>query len=704
MKTLSLKFSFASLQRVILLMMLAVCLTACKNEEPTPGKNDEGVHEYEEYSVPTADANRVVSQDPAYVIPYDYKNFGLALVNRLQNKVKPTDEDVLFDISTMVLHSSQIFTMGEDDWVAMLVQLLVGRNIIIIEPTIRDFNGFCMLLAELFIALRDNEDGQNLLEELDYIPGARQTLEAFYDLGTNPSKIESMFLSDTDASGIFAEAIAVRGCDFHIVDRMSGVAEVEISHEQTTEGSSSSEIIENPDIETSTGEAPSQSITAYSYGLFADMLTQWINEHNNYLEQQAKIRDRSLAMLNTRATDTSKLQLDEICTEQKVQYTMMAATPYDVGPRLPVTVSFEICSIYMKDQDCDYYCVYKKIMSYNQLLDCGPTEKRKWRRSENFGEELDNTGNIYDKGWLAYDYYGPFMRDVSGASICHAHDGKFVDSTTTAVDLPDAGSIVRLAKVAVEEYSPKNSIGSQDHSQGFSYGFDGGLYLAAEPSVSLGFSVSYDSSTSQTIDDLEIVASSANGTPEWHYKGQNLPTAHYHLISDFSHTEAPSILSRECMVDQSWIWCVPKPSGSYRLFDETKITTSILYYTEGLFQLFSKYANHTTTKRVSFLMMPPPRSEQLWMMDVSPYSEQINTMLSSTHSRFWKKDDHEFKLADTSDDSRITIQQFITEFEQDLKNKKRSWQSRGLNGPYKFTFYKVGEPDDVYDFTFSPTE
>lgn len=701
MKNFCSKFSLASLQSVILSLLLVVCAVACTRDESTPDNEGDDKHEVVEYSVPTTDAMREVSNYPAYVVPYEYTNFGQALVNRLQKRVNPTSEEDIFALSTVVFHSSQLYNLDENEWVLVLVQLLIGRNIIIIEPTINDFNNFCKIITEAFMELEKIEEGKEALEALDVIPGARQTLEAFYDFGNNPSKIESMFLSETDASGIFAEAIAVRGCDFHIVDRMRGVAETEVSHEQIVDETGKSETIETPNVDTSTGEAPSDAITPYGYGLFADMLTLWVNDHNDYFEQQVKIRKRGFDMINSRATETSKYKLDEISSEQKVQYTIMAATPYDVGPRLPVTVSFEICSIYMEARNCDYYCVYKKVLSYNQLLDCGPEEKRKWRQSENFGYEPDDTGNIYDKGWVAFDYYGPFMRDITGQSICHAHSEKFVDSTTTAVDLPSAESVERLDNVVVEEYSPKNSIGSQDKTSGFSYGFDGGLYLASEPSVNLGFSVSYDSSTTQTIDDLDITASTVNGVPEWQYLGQNLPTAHYNLFMNFSHTEAPSIMRVECMVDQSWIWCVPNPSGSYRLFDETKVTTSIMYYDEGFLQLSSKYANHATTKRVSFLMIPPPRCEQLWMMNVSPYSEQVNSMLSSTHSRFWNKDNHEFKLVDTSDDSRITIQQFINDFSKDLQNKKRSWQSRELYGPYTFTFYKVGDPDAVYELTFS---
>ena len=688
------KFSLVALKGAILSLLLVVSLTACQkdNVDAADQGTEEPGAEVENYSAPTEDAMSVVSNYPAYIIPYDYQNFGGALVNRLKNKVAIMNDDALEDLATVVLHSSQFKSLSSEHWEVVLVQLLLGRNIIVIEPNVQDFNYFCRVMTALYVYLNSSEEGKELLNELDIIPGARQTLEAFYELGKNPAKIGSLFLLDTDKSGIFAEALAMRGCDFHIVDRMNGVAEVEITHDQIVDDSGNIEQIETPDVDDSTGSAPSYSITPYGYGLFADMLAKWINDHGDYILQQNQIRSRGLGLFNSRAAETSKLSLEDITSVQKVQYTIMAATPYDVGPCLPVTVSFEICSIYMKDENCDYYCVYKKILSYNQLLDCGPAEARKWRQSDNFGEQFD-TGNIYEKGWDAYNYYGPFMRDINGTSICHAHDERFVDSATTAVDLPNATMIERLASVVVEQYSPKNSIGSVDQTNGFSYGFDGGLYLANEPSVNLGFSVSYDSSTTQSIDDLEIVVSTANGVPEWKYIGQNLPDVYYNLILENSHSEAPSIMRRECEVDQSWIWRVPNPSGSYRLFDETTVATSILYYEEGFFQAHAKFANHATTKRVSFLMIPPPRREQLWMMGVSPYSDSLNEMLASTHSRFWNKNNHEFALSDTSDDSRISIEQFINDFQKDLKSKRHTWRNRGFTGTWTFSYYNIDDED-----------
>lgn len=672
----------------IILACVATLMTACKKDETD--KDTQLVFDTEEYSVPTADALKVVSDLSAYVIPYQYKDFGAALVNRLQNKVVELNEDTVENLASVVFHSSQIESL-EDEWAAILVQLLLGRNIIIVEPTIQDFRTFCDYITAVYILMNQVDEGKELLDDLDVIPGARQTLEAFYDMSMDSSNIESMFLLDTDSSGVFAEAIAVRGSDFHIVDRMKGVETSEITHEQVVDDKGTMEKIETPEIESSTA---SDAITPYCYGIFADMFTKWINEQEYYVAQMDEVRSRAVNSLNTRATETTKFNIEEISTVQRVQYTINAASPYDVGPALPVTVSFDISSVYMESQNCDYYCVYKKILSYNQCLDCGPVENRKWRKSLNFGEPTDEDfDNIYAevKGWKYYRYYGPFMRDLEGRSVCHAHTDAFVNSTTAVVDLPNADSIKSVAGTEVENYSPKNSVGSVDKTDGFSYGFDGGLYIAKEPSVSLGVSISYDTSTTQTIDDLEIIASSSRGIPEWKYVGHNLPDAFYNLIYDYSHSEAPDIMRRECEVDQSWIWRIPNPTGSYRLFDQTVVTTSIMYYNEGFFKLKSLFANHATTKRVSLLMMPPPRSQQSWMMNVSPYSEELNTMLSTTHNRYWKRDDHEFVLNDTSADSRVSIEQFINDFQRDLNSKRFSWKNRNFTGKYTFSYYNIDD-------------
>ena len=688
MKKVYFKTTWALISNVLLLVALVLPFNSCvKNPDEGKINPEDLVFEVEEYTTPTEDAVAVTSQLPAYVFPYDYKGFGEALINRLQNRVTELEEDTAVSgLATVVLHSSQLEDLEE--WDVIMVQLLLGRNIIIVEPTIESFNGFCEMVAAIYLFFASLDEGQEFLSALEIVPGARQTLEAFYEMGIDSSKVESMFLLDTDPDGIFAEAIAVRGCDFHIVDRVN-TPESTITHEQIGEDG---EIVpaDTPNIDS---PAPSDEITPYSYGLFADMFTKWINEQKDYIDLMASARNRGVQLLGSRATEATKLNLEDISTVQKVQYTMSAQSPYNVGPSLPVTITFEVCSIYMEKEDADYYCVNKTVLAYNQVLDCGPTEPRKWRQNSRFGYEEDGQ---YGPVFYEYKYYGPFMRDIECRSICHAHTDNFIDSTTTAVDLPNAKDIVSVAGVSVEKYSPKNSIGTVDHTSGFSYGFDGGLYLAKEPSVNLGFSVSFDSSTTQTIDDLEIIASSINGLPEWKYNGQNLPDAYYNLVKETSHSEAPSIMRRECEVNQSWIWRVPNPEGSYRLFDETMVATSIMYFDIGFFKAYSKFANHATTKRTSFLMMPPPRCEQLWMMNVAPYSDALNSMLATTHSRFWKKDDHEFTLTDSSADSCLSIEQFIHDFQRDLNNKRHTWKNRNFLGEYTFSYYNVddasGEP------------
>ena len=160
-------------------------------------------------------------------------------------------------------------------------------------------------------------------------------------------------------------------------------------------------------------------------------------------------------------------------------------------------------------------------------------------------------------------------------------------------------------------------------------------------------------------------------------------------------------MRRECEVDQSWIWKVPNASGSYRLYDETNVVTTAMYYENDALEAHSHFVNRTTTKRVSFLMIPPPRSQQHWMMNVAPYSDELNSMLSTTHNRFWKKDDHEFTLNDTTDDSRISIEQFINDFKRDLKQKRHTWKNRNFNGTYTFSYYIINDDEEepiTFDF------
>ena len=66
---------------------MALCLSSCEKDEPGTSDTPEFEVETEEYIAPSEDALRVVSDYPAYVVAYDYSNFGKALVNRLQNRV-----------------------------------------------------------------------------------------------------------------------------------------------------------------------------------------------------------------------------------------------------------------------------------------------------------------------------------------------------------------------------------------------------------------------------------------------------------------------------------------------------------------------------------------------------------------------------------------------------------------------------------------
>ena len=688
----------AQFLQLALLVVCALGIAACSKDDTS-----EQTPEIEsvEYVTPTQDATRITSSLAAYISPtVADEEFGGALRRRLTNPITTLNEETFEQVVTLVLHNSDIAHLANDEALlpTIYIELLLGRNVIIVEPTVEGFEAFCLAVTAAHEEIIEDEELREMFEELDaeFVAGARQLFEALHALSLDPERVKALFMLDTDNEGIFAEAVALRGCDFHIVDRIGQVEQRELTYENILNEEGDVEPADPSEIETE--EPQDCALTPYAYGLFADMFTEWINEQQDYLAYYDAMRQRSANAINTRA-ESSRLSLEDISTVQRVNYTLSAPTPHTVSVPLPVTVRFDVCSIYMERDDCDYYCIYKEICSYNQLLDCGPDGKREWRKHKNFGYWTVNS--VERDVFELHSYYGPFMRDLKSQSLCHPHTDAFLDSTETAVEIPNADKVQRVAGAAIEMYAPKNSIGSSDQTSGFSYGFDGGLYIAKEPSINLGFSVSYDSSTTQTISDLEIEASSIDGIAKWTYTGKNLPCPFYTFSGPYEHSLAPNIMRQECLVDQSWIWRIPNPSGSYRLYDETSVTTSLMYAKDGFFRAHARYVNQETTKRVSFLMMPPPRSEQTWVMNVTPYSEELNTMLSTTHNRFWNKDNHEFTLSDSSADSRITIRQFVTDFEQDLANKRISWQNRNFKGSYTFSYYNIDEqPQDVISFEF----
>lgn len=669
--------------------LLLVFAMACSDNENGIPENDMPEVEIEDYVPETEDQLTILSDLPAYIYPHNYQGFGAALVNRLNNKVSNINEEMIDSLVTIVVHSSKIQTMG-DDFLLLVKQMMMGNNIVIIEPTHEAFSYFCNEVTSTLKEQNENNDNHDLFMEIDMVPGLRQTIEGFHTMSKDESKKESMFLSKSDSQGIFAEAIAVRGSHIHIVDRMVDVAETKVSYERVDTTTNTIVPDLNPQIDKFEGGLQKAPINAYSYGLFADVFTQWLNKQENYIDEMNEIRNRGVQTFNSRS-ETTKLNLEDICTVQKVEYTVNAPTPQDVSNPLPILVSFEICSVYMEDQKSDYYCVYKKVISYNQLLNCGPEGKREWRHKEGFG--------YYKAGtfWVNYPYYGPFMRNIYSQSICHTHDGKFIDYTEGTIDIPESENIDRVENSSIEKYSPMNSIGSSDVTHGFSYGFDGGLYLSKDPALNLGFSISWDSSTTRTVSDLVIEASSYEGIGKWNYVGQNMPNAYFNAVKTNSHSFAPEIMRSECLVDHSWIWKVPNSSGSYRLFDETTVTTTIMYHTVGFLKCHTHYVNLDTKKRVSFLMSTPPRYEQKWTMHVKP---SINEdIIRKLHEKYWSASGKEVRLPDSSKESRVSISEFINNFKQEMEKKRSSWEIEELYGTYTFSYINYDNNEKI-EFTF----
>ena len=89
----------------IMLSFLLICTVACSKDDRIDFGDKE--FEIEDYTVETEDALSVASDLPAYVFPYEYKNFGAALVRRLNNQIATLDENS-YGVASVVIHSSMI--------------------------------------------------------------------------------------------------------------------------------------------------------------------------------------------------------------------------------------------------------------------------------------------------------------------------------------------------------------------------------------------------------------------------------------------------------------------------------------------------------------------------------------------------------------------------------------------------------------------
>lgn len=673
--------------------MLIVCLmsvVACTKDSSIPEAPNV---ETTETTTPIDDQVSVKSPMLAYISPnVPQDGFGRALRNRLTNRITTLEEYELLPI-TMVIHNNDIHSFPDqvDLYATLFTQLLIGRNVIIVEPTAEGILNFSTGMTEVFDFFVSTPEGREVLEEIEHeaVPGARLVFEALHEISKDDSKIESLFAMSSDDEGILAEAFAIRGSTFNIVERMSNKSNNDVTTNEVMDDNGDLSTIEDFEEVANIGTATDIKVSAYSYGLFADMLTKWINDHKYYMDEYETRSER--ALLDIQAASEQRLSLDDIANVQRVEYTMRANIPFDISPvSIPVVIRYEVCSVYVEKEDSDYYCVYKTIRSYNQFLNCGPENIKEWKEHCNF--YYDHTYNAEGKPVFFVPFYGPFMRAISGKSLCYAASENINTSSDKVITLPNANDIPTLSGVSVMEYAPKNSAGNTTLQCGINFGFNGGLSFSNNPASSIGASFSYSKTTTQTIEDITITASTQSGVPSWNYEGGNLPQTHWGAFTD-SHDIAPSIMREECEVNQSWIWRVQNPSGSYNLYDETSITLCVLSYNDSLFATQEVYNNRKTTSQVSFLMLPPPRYEQRWIRDVQPYSEEVNKLLGTLHSKYWNPDDYEMLLPDSSEDSTLSINQFITDFKTDLEDKRMIWHNRGLvpeGNKYTFYFYKKG--------------
>ena len=255
--------------RYILFFIVALTVVSCKDEEPIP-EPDRANFEVVEYESITEDKLTVTSSLPAYVYPHTYINFGKSLVDRLLNKSPEVTMDNIVDISTVVIHSSKIESL-EEDFALIVIQLLLGKNIIIVDPTLDSFYYFSDFVTKVYKHLESTEEGREVLAQFETVSDIRQTFEAFHEISQDPQKLDDLFFVNSDEKGVIAEAIGIRGANFHIVERANNNSESTlITRSVNSETGEVTETVNEQEEESTT----IKERTPYENGLFAALSSE----------------------------------------------------------------------------------------------------------------------------------------------------------------------------------------------------------------------------------------------------------------------------------------------------------------------------------------------------------------------------------------------------------------------------------------------
>lgn len=587
------QYSFKATMLALFATILSMGFAACyDNNDPAVEPSDSSDN-YEEPPVqPTTDAKEVMIADKTFVFDGSYSNEGLALTDRVTTRAANLQDD---DLKNIIIHGNSIAALTNTETAQMLMQMSNGVALVVADPTSDNMKILAKYLHDVINTYTiggNNEEARHVVNQL---LGSR-SLDLI--LSWTDSAIDNLFDNEQKKNDHIS-LLAFRDEDTFLAFR-EPLGETDTLSVMTYDDNG------NEVETTSIAFVDESEMNEYYFGIKADNLADWLNNHDEDASSREASRRLAAQMMATRAGGTAEEYLDKITESQDfiVPVGFQLTGPSDHNPYHECKVIYRVWTAYSGEKKCDVYCVTQEITAYNQMLHCGPSTESKWYD----GSKWSAMDALSKKlGFLSKDVYGPYLKKVT--SKLTLQDG----------NLP----------VSLEEYVPQNSTsGGQNVQDGFNFSLGAGVSAkSGGPEVGISASMQWSHSVTKFAADLTM---KANASPDaklvWTYTGAD-PDSHYRPFSNY-HETAKSILVNTCTLQQAWVWTVKgSTSSSVNLRSSVTIQDNWLTYSLGSFECIPYYIsqdNNNVITNISILC--PPRYHQTWIMTVKSDDVSANKL------------------------------------------------------------------------------
>lgn len=566
------KFSLPLVRGVLVLALASTGLLACHDSDET-GSNPV---EFDGDSTSPIDSLKVKTNLRTFVYGQSFKKTGRALVRRVTQRADVLDASV----RTIVMSDDDVASLTPTDYSAFVRFIAHGGNFVYCNATRSGVDVFIRNLKAVGLGMHERG-------ELTYTENGYRACRNILHIKEDASGlIVPPFIDDDETDGTLCDVLAFRGGDYYVVANLDDDQEVETS-------------VTSDDVllagAANQGSEESDMPEDYMYGLHADGLAAWLDTPADEEALMAKGR----ALLQQRAAEGDPIDLTTIAKAQTFEFSFNASAGSKFAP---VEVKYMYWSV-NDTRGADYYLIHQEVQCKNSKLNCGPSDKYTW-----------DTGKSAQKA-----FKGLVKKKV------HAYWAYLTDFKMHAQMNNGQGE--------VEQVSPTNRIGSSTYKETMTWSLNSAFVLGVNSHVSANGGVTMTKEWTRNVPDLNMTFAYNDNNPIWDYVAGTLPKCSHKYGQRTRHEEAVSTLRQDVTLGHSWIWKVKDADKQYSVTTNVEVNLQGMWYDVDYNKDGKK--NFTTKVSKTFTLMPPPRYQQKWIMDITPRNDDMSNYMQTIFPDEW---------------------------------------------------------------------